>query len=81
MKAKRTKKCFVGFLCGILALFFSSLVMLDERIASATTQFFLGIGINPREEALVCIGIWAVSTFVVGYILGVVTLEILKGKK
>lgn len=82
MDRKQSKKCLVGSFCGIFALCLSYLIILfDERIAIATTKFFLDIGINPREEALVCIGIWAVFTFVVGYIIGVVIFQSLLDRK
>jgi hypothetical protein len=57
--------------CGIL--------LVSEKMGDWLTDFFLGLGFNPREEAIICLIITAVVVAAVGFLAGwVLRLLLLK---
>jgi len=46
------------------------MLLANEQMADWSTDFFLGLGFNPREEAIICIVITAAVASGLGFLFG-----------
>lgn len=42
----------------------------SSALSDASTDLFLTLGLNPREEALVCVALFVTFTSVIGFVAG-----------
>ncbi len=57
-----------GGVTGSLLAF--AVVFASKTVESGVTEFFLRIGLNPREQALLCLAAFIGVTAVAGFLLG-----------